>query len=147
MLMTEVYPDEALDVEVSRLHNNARLRAVQQITLGSHPDIIDDFPLEEETTFYPTEETPIPNLQQENETWRKWARCKEGNGALLQIFFSEDKDGPKEAKKYCTQCPVREQCLNAARRRREPEGVWGGELFSEGRIVGYTKRRRSPTSR
>jgi WhiB family redox-sensing transcriptional regulator len=35
------------------------------------------------------------------------------------------------AKAICERCPVREPCLQAALRNREPVGIWGGLTTSE----------------
>ena len=39
------------------------------------------------------------------------------------------------AKDLCTACPMRARCLEGALSRQEPWGVWGGEIFEDGRIV------------
>src|SRR5699024_2672076 len=44
-------------------------------------------------------------------------------------FFAESPAGVEWAKGLCRECPVRQQCLDGALERREPWGVWGGELF------------------
>ena len=44
------------------------------------------------------------------------------------------------AKALCGTCPVQPECLAGALERREPWGVWGGQIFSGGRIL-TTKRR------
>jgi WhiB family transcriptional regulator, redox-sensing transcriptional regulator len=40
----------------------------------------------------------------------------------------------------CADCQARAACLDGALQRREPWGVWGGELLLNGVVVG-TKRR------
>jgi WhiB family redox-sensing transcriptional regulator len=37
------------------------------------------------------------------------------------------------AKRICSECPVREACLDYALRMREPEGIWGGLTADERR--------------
>lgn len=44
----------------------------------------------------------------------------------------------------CTDCPVREACLQGALERKEPWGVWGGELFVQGVIVARKRPRGRP---
>jgi WhiB family transcriptional regulator, redox-sensing transcriptional regulator len=39
------------------------------------------------------------------------------------------------AKAYCRGCRNRHSCLAGARERGEPAGVWGGEIFEQGRII------------
>lgn len=51
------------------------------------------------------------------------------------LWFSEQPDGVETAKRICRGCPVRSRCLAAALARREPWGVWGGELLAGGRVI------------
>jgi WhiB family redox-sensing transcriptional regulator len=39
---------------------------------------------------------------------------------------------------------VREECLAGALARREPWGVWGGELFANGKVLAQKRRRGRP---
>ena len=39
---------------------------------------------------------------------------------------------------------MREQCLAGALERREPWGVWGGELFANGKVLAQKRRRGRP---
>lgn len=52
-----------------------------------------------------------------------------------EIFFSEDQITINAAKMLCADCPMKATCLNGAISRGEPCGVWGGELFDEGKVV------------
>ena len=63
------------------------------------------------------------------------ARCADGNGTLTPLFFSDHVIDIARAKAICAKCVLRERCLDDALERREPWGVWGGELLSGGRIV------------
>jgi WhiB family transcriptional regulator, redox-sensing transcriptional regulator len=56
-------------------------------------------------------------------------------------FFSERPEDLEQAKLLCRVCPIREMCLAGALDRREPWGVWGGEVFDRGRIIA---RKRGP---
>jgi WhiB family redox-sensing transcriptional regulator len=78
------------------------------------------------------------------ESWRREARCRDGSAALLALFFSEQLDDIARAKAFCRACPVRQECLEAARSRREPWGVWGGELFANGKVLAQKRRRGRP---
>ena len=51
------------------------------------------------------------------------------------IFFSEDAAGVSLAKSLCSSCPMVAACLEGALSRAEPCGIWGGELFVDGRVV------------
>ncbi len=52
-----------------------------------------------------------------------------------QLWFSERPADLELAKAYCQPCPVRGPCLDGALARREPHGVWGGEIFEQGTIT------------
>jgi WhiB family redox-sensing transcriptional regulator len=80
----------------------------------------------------------------ERETWRAEARCADTSSALVDLFFSEQLDDILRAKAFCQACPVRVACLDAAVARREPWGVWGGELFANGKILAQKRRRGRP---
>jgi WhiB family redox-sensing transcriptional regulator len=58
-----------------------------------------------------------------------------------ELFFAESPVDIQCAKTVCQACPVRSECLAGALQRREPWGVWGGELFSNGTVI-PTKRAR-----
>lgn len=60
------------------------------------------------------------------------------------LFFAESPADVEEAKALCLDCPVREACLAGALSRREPWGVWGGELFIAGVIVPRKRPRGRP---
>ena len=48
------------------------------------------------------------------------------------------------AKGHCQSCPVRELCLAGALERREPWGVWGGQVFVHGDVVARKRGRGRP---
>ncbi len=60
------------------------------------------------------------------------------------LFFAESPDDVELAKSLCSDCTVRAQCLAGAVARREPWGVWGGELFIRGEIVPRKRARGRP---
>ena len=71
-------------------------------------------------------------------------RCADGHGTLTHLFFSEDLGDIARAKSFCAECPVRAECLATALDRQEPWGVWGSELFVNGRVVANKRRRGRP---
>jgi WhiB family redox-sensing transcriptional regulator len=75
---------------------------------------------------------------------RARARCRDGNGTLTHLFFSEDLYDIARAKAICRKCAVRDLCLSGALERQEPWGVWGGELVSSGRVVTSKRPRGRP---
>ena len=62
------------------------------------------------------------------------------------MYFSEEELAVAEAKSLCGGCPVRAQCLEGALSRKEPAGVWGGELFEDGRIISRKRKAGRPTA-
>jgi len=62
-----------------------------------------------------------------------------------ELFFAVPLDDVETAKALCRECPVRAACLAGALQRREPWGVWGGELFLRGAIVPGKRPRGRPS--
>jgi WhiB family redox-sensing transcriptional regulator len=60
------------------------------------------------------------------------------------LFFAESPQDVECAKDLCRSCPARMACLAGALERREPWGVWGGELFLRGEIVPRKRPRGRP---
>ena len=58
-----------------------------------------------------------------------------------ELFFAESPADVEYAKSLCRGCPLRHECLAGALERREPWGVWGGELLVQGAVV---PRKRPP---
>lgn len=88
----------------------------------------------------------MPTLAQLNtadETWRVDAACHTIPNAR-NIFFSEELHDIAAAKRVCAECPVIAPCLEGAIGRSEPCGVWGGQLFLNGRILANKRRRGRP---
>ena len=80
----------------------------------------------------------------DTEAWRDVALCRDGSAALTELFFSEQLDDIARAKAFCRGCPVQTDCLEAALVRREPWGVWGGELFLQGVVIPRKRPRGRP---
>ena len=75
---------------------------------------------------------------------RTLAACADGTGDWTDVFFSEDLYDIARAKHLCGSCPVKARCLAGALERREPWGVWGGELFLNGHVLAQKRRRGRP---
>ena len=60
------------------------------------------------------------------------------------LFFAESPARLEQAKLLCAECPMREWCLDGALERREPYGVWGGEIVLEGVVVAHKRGRGRP---
>ena len=61
-----------------------------------------------------------------------------------ELWFAESPADVESAKALCQACPVRGVCLAGALERREPWGVWGGELFIAGVVVPRKRPRGRP---
>jgi WhiB family transcriptional regulator, redox-sensing transcriptional regulator len=61
-----------------------------------------------------------------------------------ELFFAEAPSDVEQAKALCQGCRARINCLEGALERREPWGVWGGELFLRGTIVPRKRPRGRP---
>jgi WhiB family transcriptional regulator, redox-sensing transcriptional regulator len=61
-----------------------------------------------------------------------------------ELFFAESPQDVEQAKAMCRGCPARLACLAGALERREPWGVWGGELLMRGAIVPRKRPRGRP---
>jgi WhiB family transcriptional regulator, redox-sensing transcriptional regulator len=61
-----------------------------------------------------------------------------------ELFFAESPSDVELAKTKCLPCPARPACLAGALERREPYGVWGGELVIHGVVVPRKRPRGRP---
>jgi len=61
-----------------------------------------------------------------------------------ELWFAELPADVEAAKALCQACPVRGACLAGALERREPWGVWGGELLIAGVVVPRKRPRGRP---
>ncbi len=61
-----------------------------------------------------------------------------------ELFFAESPQDVEQAKAMCRDCRARMACLTGALERREPWGVWGGELLMRGAIVPRKRPRGRP---
>jgi len=57
-----------------------------------------------------------------------------------ELWFAERPDEVALAQALCGDCALRAACLAGALERREPWGVWGGELFERGSVVARKRR-------
>jgi WhiB family redox-sensing transcriptional regulator len=67
--------------------------------------------------------------------------CREFDADL---WFAETPAELEVAKSLCGECPLRVECLASALERREPWGVWGGEIFERGAVVARKRPRGRP---
>ncbi|HTV12910.1 MAG TPA: WhiB family transcriptional regulator [Acidimicrobiales bacterium] len=76
-------------------------------------------------------------------TWQE-AACRDGSGSLTELFFSDEIADIEVAKAICSTCSLIEPCLKGALERREPAGVWGGQLFMDGQVIAFKRKRGRP---
>ena len=60
------------------------------------------------------------------------------------LWFAEDLPTVERAQSLCRICPLQQECLLGAIARREPWGVWGGEVFEQGQVVAPPPTRSVP---
>jgi WhiB family redox-sensing transcriptional regulator len=60
------------------------------------------------------------------------------------LWFAEAPAVVEFAQALCAGCPARQLCLAGALDRREPFGVWGGQIFQQGHIVSRKRPRGRP---
>ncbi len=78
-----------------------------------------------------------------NGAWELQAACR-GVANASELFFSEELPDIVAAKAICAGCPAIAPCLEGAIARAEPCGVWGGQLFLNGRVLSQKRRRGRP---
>lgn len=62
------------------------------------------------------------------------------------LWFAEQPQRLAVAQRRCGNCPVRDDCLRDALARREPWGVWGGQILRNGAVVAAKRGRGRPRS-
>ncbi|MCW2508093.1 MAG: Transcription factor WhiB [Modestobacter sp.] len=67
--------------------------------------------------------TGFPGMDGEEQGWQERALCAETDP---EAFFPEKGGSTREAKKICTGCEVRAECLDYALANDERFGIWGG---------------------
>lgn len=67
------------------------------------------------------------------------AKCRSA-GRLTALFFADGLDDIATARALCAECTQQAPCLAGAISRREVAGVWGGQLFMNGRILANKRR-------
>jgi WhiB family redox-sensing transcriptional regulator len=65
----------------------------------------------------------FPSMDAEAQSWHEAALCAETDP---EAFFPEKGGSTREAKKICTGCEVRAECLEYALANDERFGIWGG---------------------
>jgi WhiB family redox-sensing transcriptional regulator len=63
-----------------------------------------------------------------------------------ELWFAERPAELNLAKALCAHCPIKRDCLAGALDRREPWGVWGGEIVQRGVVLAYKRGRGRPSN-
>ncbi len=63
-----------------------------------------------------------------------------------ELWFAEQPARLAVAKELCAGCPLKQSCLAGALDRREPWGVWGGEIVEDGVVLAYKRGRGRPSN-
>jgi WhiB family redox-sensing transcriptional regulator len=83
------------------------------------------------------DETIVARIEHEGIDLPCWAHDPD-------LFFAELPHEVEVAKSVCARCPLRDECLSGALARREPYGVWGGQLVVLGAVVARKRPRGRP---
>jgi WhiB family redox-sensing transcriptional regulator len=97
--------------------------------------------LMESATAGPLPASPWSAVSTEEGSWRLDALCAETDP---EAFFPEKGGSTREAKRVCTGCDVRAECLESALANDERFGIWGGLSERERRRIRL--QRRTPLS-
>ena len=81
---------------------------------------------------------PTARIERDDSVWMLRARCR---GMNPSVFFPTDGAGFEAARRICTECPVRAECLEYALANQIDQGAWGGTSERERRRI--LRRRRA----
>jgi WhiB family transcriptional regulator, redox-sensing transcriptional regulator len=70
-------------------------------------------------------------------SWMELARCRDVDA---EVFFPSDGPGVQAAQRYCSECLVRESCLEYALENNIQHGVWGGASERARRRIAHQRR-------
>lgn len=74
------------------------------------------------------------------DAWKRQGNCL---GLNPNFMFPSKEGGFNEAKKVCTECPVKVECLEYALKNKINEGVWGGASERERRRIARQHRKQA----
>jgi WhiB family transcriptional regulator, redox-sensing transcriptional regulator len=102
---------------------------------GTEPERSDMLPVVEafdELRAVAFDELRVSGDEPEHEEWQERALCAETDP---EAFFPEKGGSTREAKRICSGCEVRAECLEYALAHDERFGIWGGLSERERRRV------------
>lgn len=81
--------------------------------------------------------TPLPTSRYEEVDMRmpEWFDKATCSTTDPESFFPTKGEQPNSAKRVCSRCPVRRDCLQFALDNAEPYGIWGGLTERERRAL------------
>jgi WhiB family redox-sensing transcriptional regulator len=85
----------------------------------------------------PEPSAPSPWTELAADEWRQDALCAETDP---EAFFPEKGGSTREAKRVCSGCSVRAECLESALTNDERFGIWGGLSERERRRLRLMRR-------
>ena len=71
-------------------------------------------------------------------SWMELARCRDVDP---EVFFPKDGPGVLAAQRFCSECLVKESCLEYALENNIQHGVWGGASERARRRIAHQRRR------
>jgi hypothetical protein len=110
-----------------------------QQTTNSPPEVTTVSLAPEVTHPRPIEVATLDFAEAQTRGWELPCRVYDSD-----LWFAERPADLELAKSYCLDCPVRAACLAGALARREPWGVWGGEIFERGAVIPRKRPRGRP---
>jgi len=87
------------------------------------------------------------SLQHQNDDVAKWWDLGACRGLDATIFYPDDEIEAQSAKDVCSDCNVRQTCLDHALTFREKSGVWGGATEKDRRRMIRQRRKSAATAR
>ncbi|SEM17120.1 WhiB family transcriptional regulator, redox-sensing transcriptional regulator [Blastococcus sp. DSM 46786] len=112
-------------------------RPVLTLVPGSATEAEHRAPVDAFTAFPPLDAAAWPAPVESDDSWRLDALCAETDP---EAFFPEKGGSTRDAKRVCTGCPVRAECLEFALANDERFGIWGGLSERERRRVRLQRR-------
>lgn len=99
-------------------------------------------PLPEEVTTVTADYGTVANLAQAgDDPFDDLLPCRREDP---ELWFADTPTDLETAKSYCADCPLQQACLAGALERREPWGVWGGQIFERGVVIARKRPRGRP---
>ena len=136
-----------LDIDQTEIRTEAAEKSAAFPVFGPTPiaDQTHTDPTDPSTHDQPTskEGDEVMSALVQRQEWEDHALCRDVTDAG-QVFFSEDLGDIAAAKRVCADCPVLASCLESAIERAEPWGVWGGQLFLNGKALASKRGRGRP---